>query len=352
MVERSNMENFELPAFSAVQLTQFLREKGYSISQILEGSHITKYTSDARSLTLKYKQFRTLVKNATKITGNRALGLEYGKSLRIWTDMIYLLAFDEEENIYESLDRLKQFQPELNPLYSLKVHELSEIQQMKVELVESVPLEDIEPFVVETTLVFMWNLLCSVNPVIRNQIRFDFRHSPQTSIEKYREYLPGMHYFEQETNSLYVPMNFAHQKKFNTQIPKFKKEHTDIAKEFVDLEDTGFSIDEMMVNMILENKGNFVTKNDVANQLNVSTKTLQRRLANLGESYSDIVKRTRFAIASDLLINTTKSIRDISVDLGYSDAASFRKAFKTWSGISPSEFRVQQFSTRNLRNDT
>ena len=73
----------------------------------------------------------------------------------------------------------------------------------------------------------------------------------------------------------------------------------------------------------------------------LSTRTLQRRLADRGLTYRGLLDQTRYETAIDLLENTDNSITEIAHLLGYSNPTHFTRAFRRVTGVSPSEFRQQ-----------
>jgi AraC-like DNA-binding protein len=79
---------------------------------------------------------------------------------------------------------------------------------------------------------------------------------------------------------------------------------------------------------------------ETARQFNISERTLRRRLADLNVSYRDIVDRIRYERAHDLLKGGRLSVREIGQATGFDDVRSFRRAFKRWSGVLPSEIRA------------
>lgn len=88
------------------------------------------------------------------------------------------------------------------------------------------------------------------------------------------------------------------------------------------------------------NTGEFPSLDEIAARLNMSTPTLQRRLKAEGASFQQLKDRFRQNQASALLA-TALSIEQIAEQLGYSDASNFAKAFKSWTGSSPSLYRQQ-----------
>ncbi len=77
----------------------------------------------------------------------------------------------------------------------------------------------------------------------------------------------------------------------------------------------------------------------VAEELNLSKRTLQRRLQQQDISFAELRDQVRFHYAIDFLIKQHLSIDSISASLDFSDRTSFTNAFKRWTGLSPSTFR-------------
>jgi len=79
---------------------------------------------------------------------------------------------------------------------------------------------------------------------------------------------------------------------------------------------------------------------DLANKLNISPRTLQRRLKELGYSYQTIVNETRQKLAEIYLSENKVSMNEIAFLIGYREQSSFNHAFKSWTGLSPSEYQL------------
>ncbi len=81
----------------------------------------------------------------------------------------------------------------------------------------------------------------------------------------------------------------------------------------------------------------------VAVSLNMSVRTLRRRLEAEGGNFRDIIGGIRFELAKDYLSKSRLSLEVIASLMGYHDAAALCHAFKRWShGISPGEWRKSQ----------
>jgi AraC-like DNA-binding protein len=81
----------------------------------------------------------------------------------------------------------------------------------------------------------------------------------------------------------------------------------------------------------------------VAERLHMSDRTLKRQLAAEGTSFSTLVDEVRYRHATSLLSRTDFTLEQIADELGYSDVANFSRAFKRWSGRSPSNWRKDPY---------
>jgi AraC-like DNA-binding protein len=77
----------------------------------------------------------------------------------------------------------------------------------------------------------------------------------------------------------------------------------------------------------------------VASATGTSVRSFQRQLAAANLNYSRIVEQVRFDRAIQLLHDPNIQLIEIALELGYTDAANFTRAFKRWTGTSPREFR-------------
>ncbi|HAO39213.1 MAG TPA: AraC family transcriptional regulator [Afipia sp.] len=83
----------------------------------------------------------------------------------------------------------------------------------------------------------------------------------------------------------------------------------------------------------------FPTAEEIADQLGLSLRTLHRRLAQEGLSYQSVLDNMRRSVATEFLENTHLMIDEVAERVGFSDATSFRKAFRKWTGHSPTHYR-------------
>lgn|SRR5690606_37936308 len=94
---------------------------------------------------------------------------------------------------------------------------------------------------------------------------------------------------------------------------------------------------------------NFLTANSylysisiefVASHFNMSIRSLQRKLKEEGVSYNRIVEDVKKSLAIHYIENGDSSVKEIAHILGYAETSGFAKAFKKWTGKTPTAFRI------------
>jgi AraC-like DNA-binding protein len=90
---------------------------------------------------------------------------------------------------------------------------------------------------------------------------------------------------------------------------------------------------------------------ETAREFNISERTLRRRLTELNVSYRSLVDQARHERAVDLLKRTSLPLSQIALATGFGDARNFRRAFKRWTGVLPSELRTSPEQSGGLVAD-
>ena len=84
--------------------------------------------------------------------------------------------------------------------------------------------------------------------------------------------------------------------------------------------------------------------NVAADIARTSVRSLQRRLAEDGLTYSLLVQQLRLETSMPLLKDRNLTVMDVAFEVGYKDPSNFARAFRSFTGLSPQEFRHQQAS--------
>jgi len=88
------------------------------------------------------------------------------------------------------------------------------------------------------------------------------------------------------------------------------------------------------------------SEEEAAKQLHMSARTLQRKLAEANTTYLQLVDDTRKDLALRYIEDPRRSVTDITFSLGFSQPSAFTRAFKRWTGQSPSDYRTKSLTSR------
>lgn len=77
----------------------------------------------------------------------------------------------------------------------------------------------------------------------------------------------------------------------------------------------------------------------IAASLELTPRTLRRRLAGQRTSFTEILEKWRCRSAITLLRKNNMTVKNVAIRLGYSHSSNFERAFKRWTGYAPGTYR-------------
>jgi AraC-like DNA-binding protein len=77
----------------------------------------------------------------------------------------------------------------------------------------------------------------------------------------------------------------------------------------------------------------------IASLMNMSSRTLQRKLRDEGMSFTALLQETRLELAQRYLAEQNRSVVETAYMLGFSEPSTFSRAFKRWTGVAPADYR-------------
>ncbi len=86
-------------------------------------------------------------------------------------------------------------------------------------------------------------------------------------------------------------------------------------------------------------KRHIPTQEEIADKLNITTRTIRRKLASENLTYQQLLREVLKQRATNLLKNTNLSIEEIGNQIGYSESAAFIRAFRRWTKKTPLQIR-------------
>ncbi|WP_151810805.1 helix-turn-helix domain-containing protein [Acinetobacter bereziniae] len=176
--------------------------------------------------------------------------------------------------------------------------------------------------------------------------RLDLAIPEPENIEKYTQLFNCPVYFNTEQTKI-VFSNTILQTKLKCYDPtllEILSDHANILLKKMPKHDSLIELVNLSVIQALEH--NNVQIHFVARSLNITPRMLQRDLRSRGSSFKLILANARKNLAKKHLRNERLAITEIAFLLAYKDQTSFNRAFRGWTGFSPSEWRKQYLDKR------
>ncbi len=129
-----------------------------------------------------------------------------------------------------------------------------------------------------------------------------------------------------------APMDTA-----DTALARLLEEHARILDQRIPQAAGGFQVDVLKTIAAVLPKGG--SAETVARTLNVSVRTLQRKLVATGTTFREAADKVRGQLARQYLTDGRVSTAEVALLLGFSEQSSFNRAFRRWTGESPGRWR-------------
>jgi AraC-like DNA-binding protein len=117
--------------------------------------------------------------------------------------------------------------------------------------------------------------------------------------------------------------------------------HEDVIQRYLMRMDRGNILNRARLQIMEQLPSGRVTEDETARALNLSKRTLHRKLRENDETFRSLLTQVRTDLAERYIANPEYSMTEIAFLLGYTETSSFSRAFKSWFGNSPSQAREQ-----------
>jgi AraC-like DNA-binding protein len=166
-----------------------------------------------------------------------------------------------------------------------------------------------------------------------------FAHQAPTHAGEHARIFGAPISFGYETNTLVIDRPFI-----DRQVPAADEQLYPILRRYLDRVVKEMPREDRTLASIRQVIGDAIREgdpklDDVARKLTLSTRTLQRRLKEQGLDFKGLVDDTRRRSSLDYLADPMHTPAEIAYLLGYSEVSAFNRAFKRWTGTTPSTYR-------------
>lgn len=331
-----------IPGVYGLLLLDIVSRWGYSAESLFAPFHFTSEQLAEPECRISTPIANELVKHALKLTGESTLGYHLGTQMRISIHGFIGYAIMTANDITDALVLANRFIQLRMPFLQLYFSTFGEKATLQLQCdIEIEPLRTEIVMGLTFGIMTMAKALTGID-ILKGDIDFDF--PKPNGFDKYVEKLSPQFNMRFEQPHL---------------IASFDKSYLGLTMVNADPIASQIAINQceaelsalgerrrlaMRVRDILtHSEQHYLSIENVADRLHMSDRTLKRQLAAEGTSFSTLVDEVRYRHATSLLSRTDYTLEQIADELGYSDVANFSRAFKRWSGRSPSSWRKDPY---------
>jgi AraC-like DNA-binding protein len=342
-MRRRNGDQHSCAAFWVKEIAETLKEGGLDVAALLDEAGL-----DAAALSNPDSRFPTervslLWELAVARSGDPAIGLLKSNVAKPASFDVVAYALMSAPNLLGILECLVRYVDIVSDAATISVAEDHEGYRMILELFgggQPVPRPRFE-FDLMTILSFCrWVTSRDLRP-----LALELRFPPPADPRPYQDAFKCPLRFNARANALL----FAHADVISplpTAHPVLAKLHERLASEYLQRLDHAQISSRARAAIIRRLPGGQPRRMDIAGALEMSERTLQRRLGAEGASFQGILDDTRRELAQQYLSQTDLSLADAALLLGFDDQGSFFRASKRWFGASPLLYRIRLTGAR------
>lgn len=290
-----------------------------------------------------------LLNESIRITGDPALGLRAGELIEAGDFDALEYAARSCSNLREAIECLIRYVRLMIDAAEINLIVQGETSIVRYDIVDTVP---IPPAAIDFVIAALMNHMRQQTGGKELAHEIHFTHAPTSYLDEYQRVFRTKVVFNAKHNQI-----IGHPSTLNTPMiranPRLYAAFELHARRMLHALQQKDTIGDKTRALVLSRlRRSDVDMQSVARALSMSVATLRRHLAEEKLTFKDIVEELRKELARRYLSEPGRSIREVAFLLGYSDNVTFNKAFKRWTGMTPTDFRESMTANRAIDSFT
>ncbi len=324
-------------------LVQHLIEAGYPRAALLNGTDLSEARLADPHARVSFEEHRQVVRNALQITGDPALGLWFGKQLKLASLGLIGYAAMSSPTLGEASVLISRFYALRAQHLQLRIEPANAVEGRReptLRLDETQDYGDIRVFLIEAALQCVSDLSVILLGRAPETLAFEVGY-PEPPHWKHVDFphpvrfgMPA-HRIHVGASALAAPLPHA-EPGTAAAMEALLQAQLEARGSRGDLQER---VRRALTRALRRPGTSFPSATEVGESLGYSTRTLRRELAARDTSFRALADEVRCRVAIEALREGELSVEAIATRLGYADSANFRRAFKRWTGRRPSDYR-------------
>ena len=318
-------------------MLEVMARRGIPSEELLVGTQIDAGCWRDPKARVSAQDFERVARRAIRMTAEPWIGWELGASMTLSSHGFLGYAAMSSATLGEALELAVKYFRTRSTMVQLETFKDGDMAVLQVN--ELLSLGELTPLTMESlfsSFHFMGQKLLPGMEVL-GELRFSYPEPDY--FERMRPLMPVPVYFDCAYNQMRFPVE---RMDFTLQFadPRLAKMAADQCEQEMATIKAPPALLGQVRRIILAGGGRFPSVEEVASDLHMSSRTLKRKLQQLGTSYQEILDGLRKGLAVEFLTQSDHTVDEIAMSLGYSDASNFARAFRRWTSRSPSDYRT------------
>ena len=324
-----------------LNISHLASKQGANLPQLIQLSGKTLEELKQEDCIVDDANYNRVVEAVINATGDALFGLHAGENLNLTAAGLILQLVQTSETVKQAFELCCQFANLGCSALPMKLVELSDCYELQFNP-NKVWRNDSEIAFQHTalgTIAFKVREFQSLTLMEQSALKIHFPWAHQESKKELEQSLQCPIFFNQTELSIFFSKESIDAQIYtsNYNLLQTLVHHAEQISEKKKGQ-FGFksSVTQSIINLI---KPEFPSINQVASHLNISKRTLQRRLNEEGLSFKKIIEELKKEFALGYMKKADLSISDITYLLNYTEVGTFTRSFKRWTGKTPTQYR-------------
>jgi AraC-like DNA-binding protein len=317
-------------------LVTVIERAGVTRDQFLSVAGIDPSLIDDSNARLPLDDYKRALLAALTVSGDEAFGLHMGETASTLTFDVLGALLERAATLRESIEGMVR--------YSRLVAEGTEAELCESGDTASIRFTSLrgESAAVRFTAEFaMSGLMRMLRQFIGEAGRPTnvwFAYAPPAHVDEYRRIFGGAEQFGQAHTEFQFPRAWLDRTQLYQSPDLYAALKTQAERTLGRLDRNAVVTDRITTILMSRRPTEMPTMDDVARELDMSARSLRRRLHAESVTYRDLVERCRMSAAKRMLEKPGASIQETAYAMGFATPTAFHHAFKRWTGMTPKQY--------------
>jgi AraC-like DNA-binding protein len=328
-----------------VDMLQYLERRGVPAAETIAACDLTITVPPGPDQRVPGSQVERLWDFAVLRTGDSLVGMHMAEAYNPGTLDILGYVILSCRTIGEVLDRLSRYVPVLNDGMRIEI-----VRERRVACCRCTFVDTMDNYLLRSpsqAVDSVWVGLArelrrlTATPLVASEVAFRRKAPSAAERKEYERVFESKLTFGAREDRFVVPIEFLDVPVLSANAALLQTFETHADAVVAALEKQGSKSHQVARVLAEKLKGSVPELGEIARELAMSDRNLQRALRSDGTSFKQLLDDVRRDLAMRHLANPATSAGQVSLLLGFSEPSAFHRAFRRWTGQAPGEYRMQ-----------